>query len=170
MSPRWVTSYLIEHLLFSPTRFWLPLILLDVVSWIKLAQTSAQTLCNQRLYRKTLCWEVCSQTQILFPGLISQADEAPSPSLLALEESAGLCRGPWGSCSCSCWKCCDGIWLYPPLSHITANLEVCAVREWLIFAWGWTGESQEMVREEQKKLAIYPVSEQRGSLDMTRKR
>lgn len=36
--------------------------LVDVVSWIKPAQSSAQTLESQRLYRKTLCWEVCSQT------------------------------------------------------------------------------------------------------------
>lgn len=105
MPSRRVTSYLIERLLFSPTSFWLPLILLDVVSWIKLAQTSAQTLCSQRLYRKTLCWEVCSQTQILFPGLISQADEAPSFSLPALGRSSGLCRDPW---TCPCWKCCEG--------------------------------------------------------------
>lgn len=31
--------------------------LADVVSWLKLAQTSAQILHSQRLYRKTLCWE-----------------------------------------------------------------------------------------------------------------
>ena len=156
------------------TRFWLPLILLDVVTWIKLAWTSCVDLMQSRALQENCTGRFTHKHTDTFPWTILQAVEIPSFGLPALGRSAVLCGGSWGTCSCSCWKYGEGSWPCAPLSHITAGLEVCAAKEKSsVFAW-WENKKQRTAKrwwgKNGRKLAMYPASEQRGSSYLTRKR
>lgn len=91
----------------------MPLIMLDVATWNKPAQT-----CIDFIQPRVLQESCVSGWCLLLPGLISQAVEIPSFILVALGRSAVQCRGSWGTCSC--WKYHKGSWPCAPSLHVRA--------------------------------------------------